>query len=324
MKRKGIFKIAVIFLIMIFAALLVCCNVNREDDGKIRIVTTVFPIYDWVSEITKGSENVEITYLTGPGKDIHSYQPTVDDVVKISGCDILIYVGGESDKWVAEALVSGRNKKTVTVDLMSVLGDRAQAEEVKEGMEEDPEEDAGSDEHVWLSLKNAELFCDRIAAVISQKDPENSEIYEKNRSSYAEKLEALDREYEEIVENAKVKTLIFADRFPFIYLTRDYGLDYFAAFTGCSAESEASFKTILFLAEKTDELGIDTILKIETSDGRVAESVRSNTSSKDQKILTMDSMQSAPSDDKAGEYSYINVMRSNLKVLKTALKTGGN
>ena len=318
-------KILILLLCaMTLAFSLSSCGTIRDIDGKISIVTTVFPEYDWVKQIVGDeSDHVEITMLLDSGADLHSYQPTADDIVKISTCDLFIYVGGESDDWVDDVLKTARNPEMIVIDLMNALGDRVKKEEIKEGMEienEHEEEESEYDEHVWLSLKNAAFLVPVIARKIVEIDPANEAIYNANASAYVEKLNALDARYESAVNAADVKTLLFGDRFPFRYMTDDYGLDYFAAFVGCSAETEASFETIVFLANKVDELGLKSILQIESSDGKIAETIKKQTQTKDQTILTMNSLQSITSKDVKEGASYLAVMESNLEVLKAALK----
>ena len=293
------------------------------DGGKLQIVTTTFPEYDWARNVLGDTEGAEITLLLDEGVDMHSYQPTARDIVKISTCDLLIYGGGESDAWVQDALVEGADPDMVVISLLETIGDSAKAEETVEGMEaEDEEGEDGPeyDEHVWLSLRNAAVLTGAIADSLARLDPDHAQAYRDNADAYDRELSALDKEYRAAVSGAKVRTLLFGDRFPFRYLTDDYGLDYYAAFEGCSAETEASFGTIVFLAHKVDELGLKAILTIETGDQKIAETIRENTSSKDQQILVMDSMQSASSEEAERGVTYLSIMEQNLEVLKKALQ----
>ncbi len=288
-------------------------------NDKLKIVTTVFAEYDWVMNILGDNPaGAEVTMLLDNGADPHSFQPTVADIAKISSADLFIYVGGESDEWVADVLKEAVNKNMLTINLIDVLGDQVKEEEVVEGME--GEADGALDEHIWLSLKNAEIIVGKIAESIETLDSNNADIYKQNAASYIDKLKALDSKYAEAVENANTKTLLFADRFPFRYLVDDYGLDYYAAFGGCSAETEASFETVTFLAKKIDELAIKTVLTIDGSDNKIAETIVSNTASKDQQILTLDSIQSVTKNDIKSGMTYLSIMESNLAVLKEALK----
>ncbi len=301
-------------------------NVNTSKDNKIKIVTTIFPEYDWVKEILGDkAEYAEITMLLDNGVDLHSYQPTADDIMKISTCDMFIYVGGESDEWVDDVLKEANNKDMKVINLLDILGDFAKTEEIVDGMQYEEEDDNHShdeevDEHVWLSLKNAEIFCKAISDALQEIDSDNKEIYYKNTLEYIEKLNALDNEYSEVIGSSHNKTILFGDRFPFRYLVDDYGLSYYAAFVGCSAETEASFETVTFLARKVDELGLNSILTIEKSDDKLAETIVKNTNSKDQKIMSLDSMQSTTSKDVAKGATYISIMENNLEILKEVLK----
>lgn len=296
-------------------------------DKKLNIATTIFPEYDWIRAILGNrADDVNLTMLLDNGTDLHSFQPAVKDIMKVSSCDLLIYVGGESDQWIEDALESAQNKDMKTINLMEVLGDSIKEEETVEGMQEsehdhdhEDEEEKEYDEHVWTSMRNAEVICDAIAETLEEMDPENKEIYQSNAETYKEKLSALDEAYQETVNNAKQKTLVFADRFPFRYLVDDYDLSYYAAFSGCSAESEASFKTVTFLAGKVDELGVQSVLTMEKSDDRIAQTVIENTKAKDQKILQLNSMQSITSEEIADGATYLSVMEDNLGVLKETL-----
>ncbi len=481
--------------------LVACGNNNQNKNDKLSVVCTIFPEYDWVSEILgENKDNVELTLLLDNGVDLHSYQPSVQDIAKISTCDLFIYVGGESDAWVDNALKNATNKNMKVINLLEVLGDKVKTEETVEGMEHEhehsheheeiteadikdrtladfagewkslypyltngdldeylehkAEEDgdetttketyrekytaswacdadkitingnsitftykdgttqtatysyAGyskkldadgdissvryqfttdsenapkyvqfndhghepgeaehfhvyfgndgfdslmnsatnpffvknalsveeildelmgheheeeNDEHVWLSLKNSEILCKKITSELSALDKDNAATYENNFAAYKQKLAALDKDYSSAVKNAKYKTLVFGDRFPFRYLVDDYNLKYYAAFAGCSAETEASFETIVFLAGKVDELSLPAVCTIEGANHKIAETVRNNTTAKNQKILTFDSMQSTTSKDIKNGVTYLSVMEKNLKVLKEAL-----
>ena len=289
-------------------------------EEKIRIVTTIFPEYDWVREILGDkADSAEITMLLDNGVDLHSYQPTADDLIKLSDCDLFVYVGGESDGWVEDALKSAANRDRKVINLLEVLGDSVKEEETVEGMQEEEEdqEEQEYDEHVWLSLKNAKTLVGAISAALQELDPDNKDTYAANADAYGQKLSALDAEYQKAVSAGTYKTLLFGDRFPFRYLVDDYGLSYYAAFAGCSAESEASFETVSFLARKAEEGKLPCVLTIEGKNHKIAETIVQNTAGKNQKILTMDSMQSTTSQDVAT--TYLSLMAKNLDVLKEAL-----
>lgn len=323
---------AVLSVVIIFVA---CSNgrsnnenaiKNNENNTKLSVVTTIFPEYDWVRQILgENQANVDLTMLLDKGVDLHSYQPSADDMVKISKCDLFVYVGGESDAWVDDALKSAQNKNMKVINLLDVLGNSVKEEEQVEGMQAEEEKEEGEeegpeyDEHVWLSLKNAKTLCASIADALCEIDSKNADVYKKNLNEYTKNLDALDKEYQQAVNGAKYDTLVFGDRFPFRYMVDDYSLKYYAAFVGCSAETEASFQTIKFLANKVDELGVTTVLTIENPKHKIAQTVVENTKEKNQKILALNSMQSVTSDDVKNGETYLNVMQSNLDVLKQAL-----
>ena len=324
--------LALLLALWIPAAVLSGCAPQDDSaaSNKLNIVTTIFPAYDWVREILGDeTDRAEITTLLDSGVDLHSYQPTVDDIVKISNCDLFLYVGGESDGWVDDALKNAPNKDRKIIRLLDVLGDSAKAEETVAGMQEeehdheeeahDHEEEAEYDEHIWLSLKNAQVLVAAISEALQETDPARKDTYAANAAAYAEKLSALDGEYRAAVDSGKYKTLLFGDRFPFRYLADDYGLDYYAAFPGCSAETEASFETVSFLAGKMDALGLPCVLTIEGTQHKIAETIVQNTAQKNQQILTVDSMQAVTANDASSGVSYLSIMEKNLSVLKKAL-----
>ena len=506
MKKR--FAALLLALLVTMSALCACSgqkNAAQNGQGdtatkKLKVVTTIFPEYDWVREVLGDqADNAEITMLLDNGVDLHSYQPTADDIVKISDCDLFIYVGGESDGWVEDALKNASNKNMKVINLMDVMKDAVKTEEAKPGMQAEEghnhgysnfadsdvqdrtlsdwdgdwqsvyhylqggvldevmerkaedgsktakeyhayyekgyktdvsqitidaknntmtfvkngaeatatykykgyqiyDYESGSrgvryffqatggddnapkyvqfsdhgitpgkaerfhiyfgddgfdalsqemdnwptyypmdmsgedikndmleheekeyDEHVWLSLKNAETLVGAISDALQELDPDNKDVYSSNADAYVEKLSALDHKYQKTVDAASTKTVLFGDRFPFRYMVDDYGLNYYAAFAGCSAETEASFKTVSFLAKKVDELNLPCVLTIEGTKHKIAETIVENTKEKNQKILTMDSMQSTTSEDVKNGTTYLSVMEKNLDVLKKAL-----
>ena len=326
-------------LFMLVGALAGCGKQNDTNQtDKLSIVTTIFPEYDWVREILgEKADNAEITMLLDNGVDLHSYQPTADDIVKISDCDLFIYVGGESDEWVEDALRNAANRNMKVINLLEVLGDSVKTEEIVEGMQEEEHEhedveehehedaeehehEEEADEHVWLSLKNAKMLVRVISKALQELDPDSKDIYAANADAYVKKLSALDAEYQAAVDAASNKTILFGDRFPFRYLVDDYGLRYYAAFVGCSTETEAGFETISFLAKRVDEWKLPCVLTIEGAQHKIAETIVRNTTAKNQRVLTMDSMQSTTSKDVKNGTTYLSVMEKNLSVLKEALR----
>lgn len=293
------------------------------EEKPLNIVATTFPLYDWTRTLLgEQTDNIDLTLLLNKGADLHNYQPTADDIMKISDCDVFIYVGGESDEWVEDALKAAVNPDMTVISLMDVLGENAFTEEEIEGMQEEEHDHEEAheeeyDEHVWLSLRNAEGFCEAITDVLKEKDPDHAAEYDANLAAYKEELQALDAEYGEVTGSAAKHVLLFGDRFPFRYLTEDYGLAYYAAFKGCSAETEASFETVRFLAEKAGELELDHVMIIESGDGKIARTIIEN-SGRNADVLALDSMQSVTG-EQAAEKTYLGIMKANLEVLRTAL-----
>jgi len=324
---------------------------SAEASGKkLKIVATIFPEYDWVRQILGDeAKNADITLLLDKGVDLHSYQPNAEDIAKISECDLFLYVGGESDGWVKDALKEGKNPDRKVINLLEALGNNTKEEEVVEGMQAEEEEGskdseseaatsqaAGEstaasaeseeeecpeyDEHVWLSLRNAESICEVITEDLKSLDSAHAAVYEANLKKYTEQLDSLDQQYTDTVKAAANKTLLFGDRFPFRYLVDDYGIKYYAAFVGCSAETEASFETVSFLAKKMDELGLKHVMTIEGPNKKIAETIIQNTKDKNQDILTLNSMQSTTEQDIESGETYLGIMQQNLEVLKKALQ----
>ena len=319
----------------------------KDPNKKISIVTTIFPEYDWVREIVGNhADKFEITYLMNKGVDLHSYQASAEDIAKVSSADLFIYVGGESDTWAEDAIAEATNKDMKVINLLNSLGSDVKEEEVVEGMAAEDEhdhdhseeakdhdhskedkdhehakegEEVEYDEHVWLSLKNAQKLVMDIEADIESLDPDNAADYAANAKAYVQKLDELDKEYQKAVDESSSKYILVGDRFPFRYLVDDYGLKYSAAFVGCSAETEASFDTITFLAGKLDELGLKNVVTIENSDQKIAKTIIENTKNKDQGLVVLNSLQSVSQKEIDGGLTYLSVMKDNLEVLKKAL-----
>ena len=331
-------------------------SIEKGNSNKISIVCTTFPQYDWVKNILgEEAERFYVTLLLDNGVDMHSYQPTVKDIATAGSSDLFIYVGGESDTWVEDALKEAKNKDLKAINLMETLDNFVKEEEVVEGMQEErkslghsheksskekqeqtqkeshensqeingqkeaADEEPEYDEHIWLSIRNAEIMVKNIEKAIEQLDSDNAKVYQNNAENYIKKLDTLDKQYANTIQNAKYKAILFGDRFPFRYMADDYDLKYYAAFAGCSAETMAGFETVTFLAKKADELRLPVILTIENSDGRIAEAVKSNTTKKNQKILAMNSLQSVTKEQLADGITYLQVMQENLSVLSEAL-----
>ena len=329
---KKIYSLAcAIFVAALFA--LVACNDapqnNTTKESKLSVVTTIFPEFSWAKSILGDQTNsVDFALLIKNGIDLHSFKPTAQDIAKIASADMVIYVGGESDEWIEKALEATPKKGRTEINLMKVLGDRVKAEEVVEGMQAEEEhehhhhdEEVENDEHVWLSLKNAEIIVNKIAEELSKLDAAHATVYKQNADAYIAQIQSLDKEYREAVNGAARKTVLFGDRFPFRYLVDDYGIKYYAAFVGCSAESEASFETVAFLAGKMDSLQLPAIFTIDGSNGKIARAIlEASKNSKNAQVLTLNSMQSVTDEQIKAGVDYLSIMRDNLEVLKKAIK----
>ena len=305
-----------------------CAPKQQQNTTKLKIVATTFPQYDWIREIIgKDNTNVDLQLLMKNGGDLHSYQPTAGDIANISDANLFVYVGGESDEWVDDALEEKTNKDMKVVNMMQTLGDDIDEEE--EGLEDHDDKDHDDkdhdeieyDEHVWLSLKRAQKIVKAITDELVELDPTNAKKYQANAEAYIAKLSALDKSYESTVNAVKDKTWIFADRMPFHYLAKDYGITTYAAFNGCSTETNASFNTIVTLAKYADEFGINHIMTIESSDHKLAKAVIENTAEKNQEILTLNSLQSVSQSDIDKGLTYYGAMEENLKVLAQSFNT---
>ena len=382
MKKVSFYSLLLSLLMAAIFSLVACNNAEKKpEQGKLSIVATIYPEYAWLKEILGSrADSVDLTLLIKNGVDLHSYKPTAQDIAKIASANMVVYVGGESDEWIKDALEASPKKDRAEVNLMVALGDRVKAEEVVEGMQteheehhhhhhgehaeehehhehhdehaeehehhehhdehaeehdhehhgehaeahehhhHDHEEEVENDEHVWLSLKNAEILVQKITAELAKIDPAHASLYNENTTDYVAKIKALDGDYRTAVESASRKTVLFGDRFPFRYLVDDYGLKYYAAFVGCSAESEASFETIAFLAGKMDSDSLPAIFTIEKGNKKIANAVlAASKNSKEAQILTINSMQSITEQQIAEGISYLSIMQTNLDVLKKAL-----
>lgn len=324
MKKFG----KLILSVMLLSGFFTSCKAKTQiKSNKVNILCTIFPQYDWTRSILGNTDNfTNLSLLVKSGVDLHNYQPSTADIVQISTCDLLIYVGGESDAWLKDALANATNKNMKVISLMDVLKDSLKEEEIIEGMQEETEceEDSDSeteyDEHVWLSVKNAKILCNEIADSICSLVPENAETYKKNLQAYLEELNNLDMTYANVIKNSPRKTILVCDRFPLRYLTDDYKLNYYAAFAGCSAETEASFETIVFLSNKLKEEKMPAVLVLDQSDEKIAKTVILNAKLPKTDILKIDSMQSTTLRQSFNGKTYISTMQENLEALQKALK----
>ncbi|MBE7032089.1 MAG: zinc ABC transporter substrate-binding protein [Ruminococcaceae bacterium] len=328
-------RIISIFLVAIFCLTLFGCTAQppkKKSDDKIDIVCTSFPIYDWVNEIIgKNADLFNVSLLARNG-DIHNFQPAAADMVKIHVADLLVCIGGVSEQWIDD-VVKYRGIRTLRLFDSVSEGEKLTADG---GHNHDADHEGHSDneydEHIWLSLRLAERMVNAICDEISILDKPGEETYRKNADEYIKKLKALDAEYKKAATESENKTIIFADRFPFLYLTQDYGVECVAAFPGCSTDTNASFETVARLSEKAKELGKKTVLVLENSDRTVASAVIGASGNRDIQIAVMDSCQSiAPKSvqdaetkkiqgkDLADGADYIEIMTKNLDAFKEAL-----
>lgn len=287
-----------------------------SDGKKLNVVCTIFPQYDFCREIA--GDKIALTLLLDSKTDLHSFEPTSEDILKISKCDLFINIGGESDEWAQDVIESAQNDSLTVLSLMDTVD--THEEEALEGQQEEEHEegehDHEQDEHIWTSLKNAVSMTKAITDKLCALDKDNAEAYRANCEAYTKKLSALEKQYADTVSSAKIKTLLFADRFPFRYLAEDYDLTCYAAFSGCSAQSEASFETMAFLVDKVKEENLRYILMIDGSDGSVAESVSRQSGAE---IRTLNSCQSVPPEEIENGTSYLSIMRDNLEVIREVL-----
>lgn len=316
-------KIFIIPLLLFFILNIAACNPLNSDqnEDKLKIVTTIFPQYDFARQI--GGDKISLQMLVTPGGESHSYEPTPRDIISVNGCDIFICSGGESDVWSNIILKSVNTENKIVIKLMDCVD--TVEEEKTEGMtekttlgsSENAEEEPEYDEHVWTSLKNAKKISETIAAAMCETDQENAEFYTDNLKSFEKQLDELDKSYENAVSSAKNKTIIFGDRFPFRYLFDDYGLKYYAAFPGCSTESDVSAKNMLFLINKVKENNLNTVYYIEFSARKIADTISAETGAEP---LLFHSCHTVSKADFENGVTYIELMTQNLDNLKRGLE----
>ena len=334
-RRKGIGILAACGLIC--GSLLTGCGTGRaedasekaQDDGRISVVTTIFPQYDFVRQIA--GDSVDLKMLLKPGEETHSYEPTPQDIIAIQNSDIFIYVGGENDAWVEDILDSMPDAGMRTLKLIDCV-DTVEEEHV-EGMQEQPghsheeeeyhgdeTEEAHSvheiDEHVWTSPVNASAIVDEIKELLAQTDPENRQRYEENAEAYEAELAALDAAFREVVDNAGRRLVIFGDRFPFRYFADEYGLDYYAAFPGCASDTEPSAAVMAFLINKVAEEKVPAVLKMELSNENIANAIAEATGTE---VRTFYSCHNLTAEEFESGETYLSMMQKNVETLKEVL-----
>ena len=337
---------------LMLSALTGCAAQEPEEaeDGKMKIVTTIFPQYDFARAISGNGELADIKMLLSPGEEIHSYEPTPLDIREIQECDLFIYVGGENDVWVERILENMGSGRPQTLSLLEVTD--TVAEEIVEGMMEergghdheaeedhDDEHEDGddhdrehthsgdsseaeheeADEHVWTSPVKAAEITEAIAEKMAQIDPEHAETYLKNAKDYEEQILEVDAQYRQIVENAERKTIVFGDRFPIRYFAEEYGLDYYAAFAGCSSEAEPSASTLAFLIDKVREEQIPVVFTIEFSNGNIARAICESTGAEQRTFNTCHNVTKEQMESGA---TYVSLMTGNLEAVREALGDG--
>ncbi len=333
---------AVLLTLLLMTGLFTGCtnSTTEQNENAITVVCTTFPSWDWARNVAAGTD-INVVLLNQSGSDLHSWQPSAKDIMEIAKADVFIYVGGPSDEWVDKALAQSDNPNRKVINMMTVLGENIKAEEAIEGAtgndhdhgeEEDHDHDGDGvddhaeteateyDEHVWLSIKNAEKITAAITDALIAEDPADTATLSANSKAYTQKLAALDARYQAAVDASGHKTLLVADRFPFRYLTDDYHLNYFAAFPGCTAETEASFATVAFLSDKINSLGLHSVIVTESADMRVPNTIIDNSGAQNVAVLTLNSMQSMPKKTIDAGATYLSVMEKNLETLKTALQ----
>ncbi|MBQ6570403.1 MAG: zinc ABC transporter substrate-binding protein [Clostridia bacterium] len=307
-------KIISVFVALCLCTALLCgCKGEGKKSDKLSIVTTIFPQYDFARAI--GGDKAEVIMLASPGSEVHSFEATLSDIAKIEQCDLFIYVGGESESWldsVFEAMGSSCPEKIALMDMVE-----PRLEQYIEGMErENGEDEEEYDEHVWTSVKNCAVIAEEICSAMCKADPANEEYYRANAADIIAGLGELDKTFEEITLNAKRKTLVFAERFPFAYFAADYGLDCYAAFKGCSSETEPSLATISFLTDKVKQSGLPAVFYIEFSTEKVADTICAATGAKK---LLFHSCHNVSRKDFENGVTYIELMRQNAENLREAL-----
>ncbi|MDR0356930.1 MAG: metal ABC transporter substrate-binding protein, partial [Clostridiales Family XIII bacterium] len=302
MKRSAAIGVVCLILIL-FAA----CGANSKDESsagaesseKLKVVTTIFPEYDFARAI--GGEFAEVSMLIDPGSGIHNFDPTPSDIISIQEADVFLYIGGESDEWADDILASMDSAGTKTVRLIDFTG--GVEEELKEGMEpeeeeehegEDAEEEPEYDEHIWVSPKNALKLVDAIADAMIEKDEDRADAYRTNAEAYKEELSKTDAELQAVVDGGARKKIVVADRFPFRYFVDQYGLDYAAAFVGCSDQTDAGPKTIAYLVNTVKEEGIPCVYHVELSNKNVAGIISEQTGAE---MLQLNSGENVTKDD---------------------------
>ena len=312
MKRSIKIIIALIVTLVASLGMIAFLTHKNAEDKKFSIVTTNFPAYDFARAVA--SDQAQIKILLKPGVDMHSYEPSPEDIIDIENCSLFIYTGGESDEWVEGILENTHNINTLR--MMDAV--KPVKEEIVEGMEseEEDKEEVEYDEHVWTSLRNAQLIIDAIQNKLSEIYPDERASFTQNSANYKTRLADLDQKFQSIVNNSSRRTLVFGDRFPLRYFVDDYNLKYFAAFPGCSEQNEASSKTISYLVNKIKTEEIPVVLKIELTSDDIAQTIANETGAK---VLVFSAAHNISAEDFENGRTYADIMGANLAVLEEAL-----
>ncbi|MCQ2585306.1 MAG: metal ABC transporter substrate-binding protein [Treponema sp.] len=311
MNKKICTVIFAAFLIFVFSG----CSKKNGENKKPVVLCSTFPVYDWARNIIGESDSFDLQLLNTKGTDMHSFQPSVSDMARISSADFLFYIGGESEVWIKDALSERKNQNQISLSLIDCLGQELMFES-SEGILEDSEEeeeDSVYDEHIWLSLKKAGECSAYMAFTFAASDEEHAELYAKKYETYVEELLKLDEEFKFALKDGPV--LLFADRFPFLYFAHDYNLTTYAAFPGCSAETEASFRTVIGLADKVKENNLQTVFILENSSSKMADQII-KTAGTETEVKVLNSLQGISMDDIKSGATYIGLMKKNLEVLR--------
>ncbi len=317
--KKIIKKLSIFVITFLMIVSMTACKEENKNDDKLTIISTSFPGYDFARSVTKDVDKTEVKMLLKPGSESHSFEPSPKDIINIKNSDIFIYVGGDSDEWIDEVLDSIDTKKVKVIKLMDLVD--TVEEDLVEGMEEHEEEEEEEDEveydeHVWTSPINAIKITEKIGKEVIKLDKKNKKKYEDNIDSYTKELNTIDKDIREAVNNSVRKEIIFGDRFPLRYFVDEYGLSYYAAFPGCSSETEASAKTISFLVNKVKEDKIPVIFHIELSSSKIADAISKETGAK---VLEFNAAHNISQKDFDAGVTYTDIMKNNIKVLKEAL-----
>ena len=318
--RRRLF--ALLLALTLAASLCGCADRQRAEDGRLQVVCSVFPYYDFARQI--GGDDVDVTLLVAAGKETHSFEPTPLDVITLSQADVFLYNGGESEAWVDDILSAAGENIAVTLPLMPQVS--ALAEEWAEGMEGAHDEhdhethdsdDIEYDEHVWTSPVLAKALCQAICDALCQADPAHQERYQARLADYLTQLDELDAAFREVVDAGHRRLLVFGDRFPLLYFCKEYDLDYRAAFHGCASDTEPSLATLKYLIDKVEDEKIPVVYTIELSSRKVADAIAETTGAR---VLTFHSCQTVSRAEFDGGATYLSLMERNVEALREGLQ----